>query len=410
MPEILNHEGRTMAARVPLAKRRAGLNTPRPILKLLDRYVLRSFFEPFLLCFAGFLGIWLIFDLSGNLGDFQEGKAGAKTILGFYATQLPAFINVCLPVGLLLALLFSLSKMSRTNELIAQLTAGRSVFRIITPLLFVGLLGTAVLAALNYELAPHSDGVRKAALEQIRKGRKKLEAQPLEGHLFKDRQTNRTWFVKKMRPGSPTLDDVLVIQQDDAGHIISKWYADRADYDARHRAWQLRRGIRDDFDLEGEKIRTENFLQGFLTLTTWSETPERIAAANVEPQNLSVPELRDYLKQNADFPAAALAPFRTYLEHRRALPWTCLVVVLIAAPLGIVFSRRGVLAGVASSIFIFFGMIFLTNLCLALGRGDRVSAFTAAWFPNLAIGTLGLLLLWLRQGNRDLAGLFSKRR
>jgi len=380
------------------------------ILKLLDRYVLRSFFEPFLLCFAGFLSIWLIFDLSGNLGDFQEGKAGLKTMIGFYATQLPAFINVCLPVGLLLALLFSLSKMSRTNELIAQLTAGRSVFRVILPLILVGLLCTGLLAFLNFELAPHSDSVRKAALEQIRKGKKKIEAEPLEGHLFKDRQTRRTWYVKKMRPGSPTLDDVLVIQQDEAGNIVSKWYADRADYDARHKKWELRRGIRDDFDLTGEKIRTENFLQDFHTIATWTETPERIAAANVEAQNLSVPELQDYLRQNEDFPADALAPFRTYLEHRRALPWTCLVVVLIAAPLGIVFNRRGVLAGVASSIFIFFGMIFLTNLFLALGKGNRVSAEAAAWAPNIAIGIFGLVLLWLRNSNRDLPSLFSKRR
>jgi hypothetical protein len=37
---------------------------------------------------------------------------------------------------------------------------------------------------------------------------------------------------------------------------------------------------------------------------------------------------------NADFPATLLAPFRTHLHYRFALPWTCLVVVCIAAPLG----------------------------------------------------------------------------
>ena len=37
-----------------------------------------------------------------------------------------------------------------------------------------------------------------------------------------------------------------------------------------------------------------------------------------------------------------------------------------AAPLGIVYSRRAVLASVASSIFIFFGYLFLMFLFLAL--------------------------------------------
>ncbi len=35
-------------------------------------------------------------------------------------------------------------------------------------------------------------------------------------------------------------------------------------------------------------------------------------------------------------------------------PLSCLIVVLVAAPLGIVYNRRGVLAGVATGIFIFF--------------------------------------------------------
>ncbi|HET6406322.1 MAG TPA: LptF/LptG family permease, partial [Chthoniobacteraceae bacterium] len=114
-------------------------------MKLLDRYVLRSFLEPFLLCTFGFLAIWLIIDLSDNGPDFIQAKASLKVMGGFYLTQLPSIIVIVLPVGLLLALLFSLSRMSRTNELIAQLTAGRSIYRILLPLFGVGLICTGVL-------------------------------------------------------------------------------------------------------------------------------------------------------------------------------------------------------------------------------------------------------------------------
>jgi lipopolysaccharide export system permease protein len=78
------------------------------------------------------------------------------------------------------------------------------------------------------------------------------------------------------------------------------------------------------------------------------------------------------------------------------------VVVFIAAPLGIVFSRRGVLAGVASSLFIFFAMILLRYLFLALGKGSRVDPFVAAWLPNAAFLALGFLMLYIRSTNRDL--------
>jgi LPS export ABC transporter permease LptG len=375
--------------------------------KILDRYVIRSFLEPFFLCTFGFLAIWLIFDVSDNIHDFIEAKASLKAIGGFYLTQLPAIILLVLPVGLLLALLFSLSKMSRTNELIAQLTAGRSVFRILLPLFGVGLLCTAGLWALGQELAPHADAIKKVALDQMQKRKRDRDA--IEAHLFRDRLTLRNWYIRKLRKDSPILDNVDIVQQNDEGKVVQRWHAERADWKGNGQ-WTFSRGWRLDFDAEGQEKARDSFLQDTRVVQGWTETPWRIASSNFEPQNLSVPELNEYILLNQDFPRTALAPFRTYLEHRQAMPWTCLVVVLIAAPLGIVFNRRGVLAGVAGSIFIFFGMIFTTNLFLALGKGDRVTPWIAAWLPNLVIGTIGIYLLWSRNSNRDLPSIFPKKR
>ena len=64
-----------------------------------------------------------------------------------------------------------------------------------------------------------------------------------------------------------------------------------------------------------------------------------------------------------------------------------------------VWGHRG--AGVASSLFIFFGMMLLQNLFLALGKGERVGPEVAAWTPNVFFALLGLFLLWIRSGNRD---------
>jgi len=378
-------------------------------MRLLDRYVLRNFLEPFFLCFFGFLAIWLVIDLSDNGPDFIEAKASLKAVFGFYITQLPQIVLISLPVGLLLALLFSLSKMSRSNEIISMLTAGCSVTRVIFPLLVIGTLSSVGLLALSYELAPRAEAVKKVALEQIAKGKRSMERDAIEGLLFRDRQTRRTWFVRKMRVGSPELDDVHITQQDESGGITRKWYANRATWDPRTSYWTLRRGKRVDFDADGNVTHESLFPSDHRTITGWNETPERIASSNLDAQNLTVPELRAYLKFNADFPPVQLAPYRTLLEHRFAVPWSCLVVVFIAAPLGIVFSRRGVLGGVASSIFIFFGMIFATNLFLALGKGGRVSPWLAAWAPNIFIGVIGLVLLYYRATNRDLPRFGFKR-
>ncbi len=137
-------------------------------------------------------------------------------------------------------------------------------------------------------------------------------------------------------------------------------------------------------------------------ITGWSETPERIASSRMVPEYLSVPELRDYLDYNADFPRDQLAPFATHLQYRFALPWVCILVVFLAAPMGIVYSRRGILGGVAIAIALFFLLVISSSLAIALGKGDRITPLEAAWAPLGVFLLIGFILLWFRSTARDI--------
>lgn len=389
----------------------AGPSIPQSaIVRLLDRYILRNFLEPFLLCFFGFISIWLIIDLSDNGPDFIEASVPFKHVALFYLRQLPQTILVSAPIGLMLALLFSLSRMSRSNEIISMLTAGRSVARVLQPLMVLGGLASLGCIVLNYELAPRAEATKKAELEALTRSKKSGGRGVVEGYLFRDRMNIRTWFVRKFRPNASELTGVHVTQQDPEGRIVKKWYARRAVYDANNRSWKLSDGLIVDFSAEDGVPRFDSFEGGERLVSDWSESPWRISSGQLEAQSLTIPELRDYLRFNGDFSAGQLAPFRTYLHHRWALPLSCLVVVFVAAPLGIVYSRRGVLAGVAGAILIFFGMTLFTNLCLALGKGGRLPGWVSGWLPNLVFGGVGLLLLYLRSTNRELPRLSFRRK
>jgi lipopolysaccharide export LptBFGC system permease protein LptF len=139
-----------------------------------------------------------------------------------------------------------------------------------------------------------------------------------------------------------------------------------------------------------------------LVVSGWSETPWRISSSVMDPDYLSVNDLRDYLKFNSDFPDKWLAPYRTHLHYRWALPWICFLAFLIAGPLGIVYSRRGILGVVALAIGLFVVLFLSSYLFIALGKGNRISPFVAAWGPLIFFFLVGLVLLWFRSTNRDL--------
>ena len=364
-------------------------------MRLLDRYVIRNFLQVYCYCIAGFISIWLIFDVSDNISMFIDQHVPLSLVARYYATQIPQVLIILLPVSLLLSLLFALGRMSRANEIVSMLTAGVSLPRVLLPLIGIGLLTVAATMALNYSLAPHAELARKAFLAEA-------QAHPgrtIQGQIFRNRTDLRTWFVQNFLLGSNTFNNVQVLQQDANDNIITSYVAVRAYYRPETKTWDLENVRIVHYDPAGNIIKEEFFPT--LKIEHWTETPFRLGSANVRAEFLSLPELREYLHFNADFPATLLAPFRTHLQYRLALPWTCLVVVCIAAPLGIGYSRRGVLSSVAAAVMLVFTMNFLVHLFLALGEGDRVPAWIAAWTPNIVFAAIGLYLLYLRASNRE---------
>ena len=367
-------------------------------MKILDRYVLTKFALPFVYCLFGFIAIWFIFDLSDNLPDFLQGKASVEFLLAYYKSQIPEIIVISLPIGALLALLYSLTAMSRTNEIISMLGAGLSVTRILMPLFAVGLLLVGVTAYFNYEQAPKAAMLKKQMIKDVKRDKPKEPG--LTGHLYRNREDLRTWYMKRIEQGRNQIYEVQIVQQNAEDDITAQYYARDAVYIPDTKQWVLYRGMYVEMDKERRETSKEMFEDK--VIEGWKETPWRIASSVMNPDYLSVPELKDYLLFNHDFPEARLAPYRTQLAYRYALPWVCLLVIFLAAPMGIVYSRRGILGGVAIAIGLFFSLVFVSSLFIAFGKGNRIPPEVAAWGPLVVYFGIGLWLLWYRSTNRDL--------
>jgi lipopolysaccharide export system permease protein len=265
---------------------------------------------------------------------------------------------------------------------------------VLAPLIGMGLLTVAASFALNYSLAPHAEMAKKNFVATARS-----HEFTVQGQIFRNRTDDRTWFIQSFRPGHDVFNHVQVLQQDEQDNIVASYLTPRATYHPETKTWELEQVKVVHYD-EAGNITDEKIFPS-LKIDNWSETPFRLGSANAHAEYLSLPELRQYLHFNSDFPPTLLAPFRTHLQYRLALPWTCLVVVFIAAPLGIGYSRRGVLGSVAAAVILVFLYEFMRHLFLALGVGDHISPILGAWTPNLIFAVIGLYLLYLRSTNRE---------
>ena len=366
--------------------------------RIFDRYLLKNFLVPFCYALFGMVAIWLIYDLGENTATFQDAHLSTGTIALFYLVQLPFILVNWLPLSVLLGLLYVLTPMSRRNEIVSMLGAGRSVLRVLMPLIILGGILTGVSTYLNFELAPRGEYAATYMVDEVARGKSKTTN--LDGHIFVNRRDHRTWFIQHLNTKSQSLEGLQIIQEDASGTILYTVYAQTALHDPARDLWTFLKGKYTYVNRTGDVIREEYFeRKGQLG---WTETPWQLGSSALKGKFMTVPQLTYYLQTNGDFPVSNLAEFQTQYWYRYALPWNALVVVLVASPMCVVFSRRGALGGVAGGLFLFLGLYFSSNVFLALGQGSRIPPMVAAWAPASLFLLVGIVLVYLRTQNRPL--------
>lgn len=365
---------------------------------LLDFYVLKKFFIPFLYSIVGFIAIWFVWDLSSNAPDFIQGHISFGMLLHFYLTQIPQVVVLSLPVAILLAILYAFTQMSRSNEIISMLCSGRSLYRIFLPLVSVGFVFVGVLTYFNYQQAPQAEAIKNQLKDELRSGTKSTTI--LKNHLFRNRIDSRTWYLQALDVTHQKAYQLQIIQQDAEGNIVEKWYITNASYTPETHTWLFNDVNHVTVDATGNIVSFDHADQR--AIENWSESPWRIGSSAMNPNVLGVPELKEYLRHNSDSSKVRLAPFVTHLYYRWSLPWTCFIVIFIAAPLGVIYSRRSILGGISLAVGLFAALLFADNLFLALGKGYRCYPVLAAWGPNVIFFGIGCYLLWSKATGREI--------
>jgi lipopolysaccharide export LptBFGC system permease protein LptF len=157
--------------------------------------------------------------------------------------------------------------------------------------------------------------------------------------------------------------------------------------------WVFKRGKAPDF----QRLTTP------LVIDSWTETPWQLIKPGLSPDYLGIPGLKTWLNANsAERGSADPAPYLTHWHYRWALPFSCLVTVLLAAPLGIYFSRRGSTGAVFTAVVLSSLVMLTSTVVLALGESGKIHPALAAWLPNFFFATIGIYLFYRRITGRPI--------
>jgi len=126
---------------------------------ILDRYVTKNFLIGYLIAFMVTIGMCITTDLFVNIDEFAENAAlgvGAMMykIITFYALRMLLWYRDLAGIIVVIAAVFSLARGTRSNELIAVMSSGVSLKRLIAPIVLLAAILTAVQIADQELLIP----------------------------------------------------------------------------------------------------------------------------------------------------------------------------------------------------------------------------------------------------------------
>jgi lipopolysaccharide export system permease protein len=362
----------------------------------LDRYVLRRFLSYYGLALLYLAGIFLVVDFMGRLDKFldarEELQAAHRTVAGavlrYYAASLPLVVLQVAPFVTVMGACMAVVDLRRWNELYPMMEAGRSLARILAPVIAASVAVTALLVFAQDRIAPkavEARGLVDRSLEDV-EGRSATRVPHVRD------SAGNTWSIGRWDPLEQVAEGVRAAPFRAAGKEYDLLVVGRMRFqrgrDGRS-AW-----IPDGGTLllpatrPGAAGAGTAVPPGVPLPTDLSPSDIELGRASEDVEGLSSGRLRRLRDRYPDL------HYLTVLLHKRlTYPLSNLVLLLVGVPL--------VLRGQGSSIFL--SVLAAIGVCAAYYVADTVAcdfggrgllpAALAPWTATILFGAAGVTMM-----------------
>jgi lipopolysaccharide export system permease protein len=354
------------------------------ITRILDRYI----FSEFLLYFILGVTVAVIFQMVNTvlfqMMDFIiDKKVPFAVFMKIIFYQIPWYAVIALPMATVFTTLITINRMSKDSEIDVLRTSGVSVVRMMAPMLFAGLLVSAVSFVMMQKLVPWSYNRSIVLWREYLLS--ETSGMPTADLFFKGKG-NRQIYIKLYDPKTRIASDVTIYEVSDAAYPVVTT--------ARTGVWTdkyliLKNGTLHHFNRDGLIDYEASFAD--LKINIEREL-EEIFGVQKTSQEMTIRELKEKIAiyKNSGIETKSL---ETDLQFKFSIPVASFMFVLLGFPLSIRTGRSNVLAGllIAVSLMIVFwvGIIAFT----ALGKKGVLPPMAAAWTQNAIFLIIGLGLL-----------------
>lgn len=253
-------------------------------MKILDRYILKSFLYSYFLSLLILISLYIVLDLFVNLDEFTEHKTAyecVRAIFDYYGFNVPMYFAQLSGVITAFAACATMARLHRQNEITAMLASGTSLFRIAAPIVLASV-GMNVLLVVDQEV------VLPAVAPKLARQRDDVEGKRSYGIWCVRDDENRLVSAQNFSPHLARVRGLIIMELLREGNRPARLgdviTAPKARWDAQRHGWDLT----DGGNGSGVRIQVAAAVAGGIT----SEAPVKRVPISFYPTKLNPEELR----------------------------------------------------------------------------------------------------------------------
>ena len=310
-----------------------------------------------------------------------------KVALMIIILNLPTVFVMTIPMGVLLATVMTLNRLSLASEITVMRSCGIGLNRIAKPIFIFAAVMCIASFIINETIVPITTKQSKdLALWSL--GQKNIP-EGKQNFIFKELQDNgtlkRLFYVGFCK--NKVLHNITVLDMSKQDTIQVLQAQDGSTSPA---GWVFNKGAIYTVAKEGKILNT--------TFFETSVAQFGIDLSNELKQNVAKEHnfisLLNYMMQNPQLVSTQKNIYLVQLYDKIALPITTIVLVLVGVPLAITPPRVRYNRGFLFSILIIFTYYLIRALSISFGEAGSIPPFLAAWMANIVLTIAGALMYY----------------
>lgn len=345
-------------------------------MKILDKYIIKQFFQSILFGLMTFTLIFIVIDLMEKLDDFIDESVSIHLIALYYIYFTPEIVRLMLPVATLLACLFTVGKLNNFNEITIIKSSGISLQRLMAPFLALAILISLFSVYFGGWIVPYANRERIF----IEREYLKKDIFYLGNNIFfqdtPDRIIAIGYFDEKIQ--TVVRAGIQFFDPKDLTKLKKRFDMDRLKYDSLSKDWlAINLKEREFIDENHEIVRFYDTLR----ITYLNFKPRELTFKQRKMEEFTFSELMEILEEQKKG-GHDINRLMIDIHTIFSFSFASIIVVLFGLPFMVDKRKGGVAVQFGINLFITFIYLAFQQITKAFGKNGSLDPFLTAWLPN----------------------------